>query len=230
MLIAARNAILAGGAKGTPYIETDGLEWFDSGLTGNGGLRVVVDFTYTALPTESATGTVFGWVTSDGDRLFLNHATESGGSFQYAWAKGAEHTAFERVGSNIIVGRRMLVDANYTSGKLKFILDGSVLYTSSRTFSHSNYLRIIVNRLAYNGSGNVNGLYATGCGHIRYYSLKFYNGSDVLLRDFEPVQVNGVAYFHDKVNDVLYANQGGGAFVYGLDASAANGGGISANA
>lgn len=48
------------------------------------------------------------------------------------------------------------------------------------------------------------------------YSVKFWR-SGTLMFDLIPVRKNGVGYFYDKVNGVLYANEGTGNWGLGID-------------
>ena len=56
----------------------------------------------------------------------------------------------------------------------------------------------------------------TNCSKNRSYSLQIYEAG-VLIRDYIAVRLNGEGYFYDKVQGVLYANQGTGSFVLGPD-------------
>ena len=57
------------------------------------------------------------------------------------------------------------------------------------------------------------------CGSNRIMYCKIYDG-DTLVRDYVPVEYNGIGYMYDKVSGLFFDNQGTGKFLFGSIAKA----------
>lgn len=74
-----------------------------------------------------------------------------------------------------------------------------------------------VNQNLYLFATNRNGTPVYGSNRIMY--CKIYDG-DTLLRDYVPVEYNGIGYMYDKVSGLFFDNQGTGKFLFGSIAKA----------
>lgn len=224
MSIAARNAILAGGAAlpydaEVEYLESTGTQWIDTGVK---------------LQTPCVVETKLIPVGSNfNDRMMLG--VFSGGNTRLA---------------PVAAYRNNLVSKS-ADGKNTGIVacQGGVEYSVKASFSSAGFLWIINNVSGSQPGASVTSLYSllifanNWNGVIRMpdqegmtgkiFSLSIDNGDGVSM-SLIPVRVgsgaNAVGYMYDRVSGELFGNAGTGAFVIGPDASAAMGGGISANA
>lgn len=74
-----------------------------------------------------------------------------------------------------------------------------------------------VNQNLYLFATNRNGTPVYGSNRILY--CKIYDG-DTLVRDYVPVEYNGIGYMYDKVSGLFFDNQGTGKFLFGSIAKA----------
>lgn len=74
-----------------------------------------------------------------------------------------------------------------------------------------------VNQNLYLFAVNRNGTPVYGSNRIMY--CKIYDG-DTLVRDYVPVEYNGIGYMYDKVSGLFFDNQGTGKFLFGSIAKA----------
>lgn len=229
MLIAARNAIIAGGAA-LPYDKR--VEWIacdtstkgayvTTGITNENGIRCLARV---KCPRLSGKATPIGSVVFCGSTRFdVNFITPDYSSsqvrIQYMWHSGGEGQGYYQqisapadeffdMDCSIFSGKQKLiinntVKANYTFALTSYSLDGSEI----RMF---NYHSPNSDRYAYNSIA----------------SLKLLNAQDEVLFDGIPCVKNEEPGFYDLVAGVFHGNSGTGSLIAGPDASAANGGGV----
>ena len=180
------------------YIQSAGNEWINTGITGSGTTRVLIDFTIVSNPT--GWWGVFGACNYNINRSLLF---------------GIENRSKLTVQSGTV----NYSDANYT-----FALDthyrvdfntprtyvNEVLKTSLDLLTYTTPVPIALFWQNYSSSTNM------AKARIRVYSCKIWNGS-TLVRDFAPAvrNVDGVAGLFDFVSNTFFVNAGSGAFSYG---------------
>ena len=226
MLIAERNAILAGAAlpydAEVDYLESTGTQWIDTGVPYNHTIVFEADIAKTA---NIASGYLFGilWASggastlrrwgvnwsNDYKRFYPQYYTTTDVFYSVDLVNGVKHTIW--------------ADAN------KFAFDGMVINVTSSTFDPTVDVSVyLLARHTYAPQLDPNPV--TGIIAWRIFSCKISNGN-TLVRDFIPVRFtnelgNSEGAMYDRVSGQLFRNSGTGAFVIGPDASAANVGGV----
>lgn len=198
------------------YIETAGNDYyFNTGITSENGLRCICEIEYTLVPYEDAKGTIFGGlITSPSVDGCLLNLYQYRNVCQTRWGPNPYYY-FNIQNKEFGVGERHCIDVSMTSGNAWLVVDGETMYTSSAIVSHQYVLPIYVNRIYYANSQDK--LFPTGGGYVRYYSLRFYDGYDNLLRDFVPVRIGKVGYMYDSVTGEFFGNEGSSPFIIGPD-------------
>ena len=245
-MLAARQGIGRGGKRlpfdsEVEYLESTGMQLIDAGITtGEHGVRAVCEIEYTKLGSHDAVGAIFGCLVGGNTTGILNQLLTATwrstyNSLQVRWQGGANQAAILSA-PTITVGTRYTVDTSLVSGSIHLKVNGETFVQNASTINASagGIGKIYINALSYPSSSE--GVYPSMAraqlGWVRYYSFRLYNSDGVLVRDFQPVrfanelgQSEGAMY--DRVSGELepFRNRGTGAFVWGPDVSAGNGGG-----
>lgn len=224
-MLAARNSIgmKSGGAKlpydaEVDYLESTGTQWIDTLFKAN-TTTTRLDISLEVTDATSNQG-VFGsrnWATGRYDSC--NAFIISQNIFRPDWAAGNGDTL-----NNITISPNTVYEMSITRGTL-------VINGETRTYSSTASVDQTHEFLLFNFTNGSDSPFSTGLkGRIRYARLY---SNNVLVRDFQPVrftnelgQSEGAIY--DRVSGELepFRNKGTGAFRWGSDASAQNGGGI----
>ena len=218
MLIAARNAILAGGAAlpydaEVEYLAQNSIQaYIDSGIVATE--KTASECSAYTLATPGYYGTdFFGSRQSYNSRAFEVGLKSAGMVSTWGGAYTPAIAISDPTSPHIY---RLDRGSLFVDGVLKYTFGTAGVPFSTPTpiwiFAGYNYPYRQVSAVRY---------------------CKIWQDA-VLVRDFIPVRVgsgsSAVGYMYDRVSGQLFGNAGTGAFVIGPDASAANGGGISANA
>ena len=210
MLIAARNAILAGAAL--PYDAE--VEWlYNSGLTQyiNTGI-IPTSLTEVSLGfdiIEPATNLFRTF----GGTFILNNVYATYAILRHETTQGSNDYNFrvnynDTINATLAVGSHDVVMNEYGTRALK--VDG----TTMGTFTGSTFVNLPIFLFCRNTSGVGETQYSIPI-KLRYCKIKDDNGT--LVRDFIPVRVGSVGYLYDRVSGKLFGNAGTGAFVIGPD-------------
>lgn len=208
MLIAARNAILAGGAAlpydaEVEYLESTGTQRIDTGVLATLAYGCKIDL------EDVATASYNCFIRNNTSNDFCIGSNNSNPLSSYLRLRSA------------------LTWANGIGAKKSFeIKNGVIKANGSQVGTYDASMPLAAN-------ANVIGLFASLGGgtpaKCKIFSCEIYESNSVLVRDFIPVRVgsggSAVGYMYDRVSGQLFGNAGTGAFVIGPDASAVNGGG-----
>ncbi len=218
MRIAARNAILAGGAAlpydaEVEYLQSTGTQYIDTGVYLNGeDVYLWVDFQYTEKPSSS---NIIGVFQSSPNRACLRSAATN---THYWFCYDASYSQSLTVSTS-----RKTQTIEMEGDSVKFY--NKTTLRSTRNITNrgaSTYPLCMFN--AYTDAG-LTANFMIG----KIFGAQIGLGG-VLVRDFIPVRVgsgsSAVGYMFDRMSGKLFGNAGTGAFTIGPDASAANGGGV----
>lgn len=213
MLIAARNAILTGGAA-LPYdaevefLESTGTQWIDTGVAPTIAdiTRVVADLSFVGIST-SVNNIVFG-----------SHIDVPAYSrlFAFVDASGKARVAYGSAYSGTVAvnsGTRYSFDAVFGQGNSYLDVSGTRSSAGSGTVGVLPSVGMALFACRYRDT-------VISPVSIRLYACEIHIGG-VLVRDFIPVRVgsgsSAVGYMYDRVSGALFRNAGTGAFVIGPD-------------
>lgn len=176
------------------YIQSSGNSYIDTGIYGNttdGEISSVIDFEQTqSLGDNSILACRTG-----GDRLYLLHCYCS-----YTIGYGT----FYQSSRSCVVGTRFTATTILSAGNQKLNIDGTNVYSNNLAIAYN--LGYTFYLFACNQGGPT--YYANG---VKLYSCKIYK-SEVLVRDFIPVNNGTENGLYDLVNNQFYANSGTGSF------------------
>lgn len=239
MLIAARNAILAGAAL--PYdaevehLESTGTQYIDTGIVLKPNYKYEVTFSCTSTNTDSKMFFgMYSWRSQDPEAIKDNFAANCAGS----WGVGNPKIIIYSYPDNGVA------DSSFPNAVQVASRTVAVRYGEPNTVSHDSGVtyfngKEIINRPSSmpNNPYNIPSyLFAAATRQQdtsvkpayffigRIMSAKIKDAYGNLLRYFIPVRKKDVGYMYDRVSGELFGNAGTGAFVIGTDASAANGG------
>lgn len=179
------------------YIESTGTQYFNTGVIGKSGLKIVADIEWTELTNEH---TLFGCL-GNGQRLFAQYSKSDGG-FLFAY-RNYTLTTFSPV-----VNTRYNIEFDFTQGAQKMTVDGVVKYTGTDSTAVATGKNIYL--LALNNNDAPSSYSKT-----KNYSYKIYDG-EVLIRDYVSFEyTDGRIGLYDKVESKFYPNAGTGTFIAG---------------
>lgn len=189
------------------YVDSDGTQWVDTGITTNQDSRVVMEAAVTTDP--SGTGYVGAY--------FFGSANAWKGAGQEFYVYGGDVTMC--YGPDFITkseppaptpGQVVRVDMDGREATVS--VDGSEAYSfeaTPRLFASPQTLKL----LALMRTGE------TRLGALRVYSAQIYNGSDTMLANLWPVRRvdDDKVGFYDAVRGIFLASSGSGDLVAGPD-------------
>lgn len=190
------------GYRRVEYIESSGIQYILTGITGHTGLTIEADAQLAVSPTESGDACLFG--SHDGtNRCLVNYNTAG-----KRWELGAGDYKFGAEGSVIDVDRHKFT-AIIQTGTSTFSIDDSTEITIDNTPSFDNGVEMAI-FARYRGST------AERIGAYRIYSFKIIDNG-VTVRNFVPVvrDLDSVVGMYDTVNGVFYTNSGTGTLTAG---------------
>jgi hypothetical protein len=229
-LIAARSAIVGGGAK-LPYdaevecLEGTGTQWIDTGMYPTNNATTIVDAKLTRVSVAGATCHIHivdskeSW--NSRARTIGYWGTSPGGTSRIAVGYGSAGAA----------PASYAAATDYTTARMKYTIERNVFTVGSiyaQTFAEETFTSKLSMKVLTNAAVSVSATAA------KLYGWQHYEG-DVLLQDCIPVrftnefgQTEGAMY--DRANptvgtnrdgtprnDGLYLNRGTGSFVIGAD-------------
>ena len=208
-MLAAHNSIgmRVGGAKlpydaEVEYLESTGTQWIDTGVIALADDSYDLDFWMASLNNSQ---TLFG-AANDGARLATVWVT-LGGAIRFG---GGGTIAFD--GSIWKVGDWNSLHSSYSTTILNGVSKvNSFPHPFKDTVSTQNILLFKANGMPQSTI------------KIRISNLRWYRNG-VLVRDLISVRLGTEGAMYDRVSGQLFRNQGTGAFLWGSDASAQNGG------
>lgn len=195
---------LPSGYKRLEYIQSSGTQYIDTGVSANGGTRIV---TKVILANWSSFLALFGAIGSD-----TTHSNYFGVTSAKQWEfRTTGKVNFDQVSA----GTAYELDVSTIPGSLKCTINGvdkSVGSDGSDESINRNVYLFAVNdgrknAAAYNAS-------------VTLYQTKIYDSSAALVRDFIPCKnSSGVVGLWDDISGTFYANSGTGVFTAGAEVS-----------
>lgn len=176
------------------YLESTGKQWIDTGINPMTAPSAIADIEI---------------IGSRGYDLWGNDLTynsDSNGHFicdvQNYELKYYRYGSYKSRNFGLIGEGRHVITTDQ-----RLIVDGSLVYQSSYTYTHDSRQK---NIWIFNASRNA----LPGC--MKLYSFKLYDAGE-LVRDYIPVRVGTTGYLYDKVSGKLFGNEGTGNFILGPD-------------
>lgn len=226
MSIAARNAILAGGAlpydAEVEYLESTGTQWIDTGIPGNSYVSMlkvstkvwITSFSYAnewsiagakCLPTRNIGWTLFGGKNRRDQRSWVVEGSTWGNMFDHSLSEPTEFS----------------VTFNKPKGRVCEVVGGA---STNNPNIYNGFTATTGNVALLIDNTNNSMIYTSPLKAKLYYFMMMMDG--VIVCDLQPVRFtneNGVSEgaMYDRVSGALFRNAGTGAFVIGPDASAA---------
>lgn len=176
------------------YIESHGIEYFDTGFKPNQDTRVVMDCN---LYSYSATGYIFGCRGSSSQNYANRYGILYNGSYRtdYGDGNGPSYS------SSLTYGTRVTIDKN----KRVCIIGSESLTNAESTFQSLYNMALFC---------AIEGGTPTLFTNVQLYSCKIYDNG-TLVRDFIPaMNASGTIGLWDDVNSTFYTNAGTGTFDY----------------
>ena len=165
------------------YIESNGNQYINTGVSGDSDIKIVAEFTVTQI-NSSETTFVFGSQGTDSVRYTLGMT--SSGAFRSDY------------GSEMTSGPTVTLNKKYTITKDKNVctIDGTAVTSTAKTFTGTTNIYLFGRSYS-----------SLSCSSIRMYSCKIYK-NNVLIRDFIPVKRNSdnIRGLYDKTNNKFYCN------------------------
>lgn len=189
------------GFQEVEYLESDGNQYIDTEVLGNGEFDV--DYMY--YQTQDQSNAIFAGTRSASQHLnFGQRSNGSTGAFSMAYL-GEYWQAI----SSPAINTNVRVQISYKNGSQTGTLNGTVMTSKSLTGTEATNLSIYIFKRNHYSTDNVTGL----VGRIYYFKL-WNNGA--LVRDFVPyLDASGRPCMWDKVEGKPYYNLGTGEFSYG---------------
>lgn len=182
---------LPSGYRQVEYIQSTGTQYIDTGFKPNQNTGVTIDF---QLNSVSDWQCIYGARTGNNTKTYALWHSGSAFGFYYANA----NTTF----SNLDGTARHTVAATKNTA----IADG----TSSVSLNYSNFTAdYLMYLFAVNSDGTVK-----SNASMKLFACQIYDNG-VLVRDFIPVEIDGVVGLWDAISGVLYENAGSGTFIAG---------------
>ena len=175
------------------YIESTGTQYIDTGFVPNQDTRVVARLT---CPVTGSTNWAFGV-----------RKSASSNNFGFAASTNDHYTS----GYN---NSQISIDSSYnTSGAFDLEKNKNVTYINGVSVATGTYSSFTcpynLALFACNSNGSIT------YGKVKIYSFQVYDNG-TLVRDYIPaLRSDGIAGLYDAVNDIFYASNGTGNFLYG---------------
>ena len=178
------------------YLESTGIEYIDTGITGKTGVKAFIDF-------EWLNGNI------GNDRYVIAASTSSTrtyfGTYQSKWMFGnGPYIQAEGIQENVRYNAEIswLLDNSYVD------INGNRIITSTTTGEVNTNLTLWL------FSRNQGYFQAGWSSVIKMYSCKIYE-VNTLVRDYKPaIDENGVGFMFDRVTHTIFDNAGTGYFKY----------------
>ena len=182
------------------YIQSSGTQYIDTGLKADTIGRIQMEFKIANLGTTSSWRTFMGAeINSPYNTLGIR--LTSGNIFAMNYGSGSSASFADIVPT---------ADVLYTTD-LNGIAGTATWNDTTLTIGNTG---TIANKNAYLFGINGNDSFSQGM-NMKLYSCKIYNTSGDLVRDYIPVDFNGVACLYDQTRQYLQRNNGSGSFVKG---------------
>ena len=192
-------SLLPEGYTQVEYIESNGNQHINTGVTPDATTEIIIDF-YTSTNGKWILGSRLSGGTANSFGIYLQSTT------QY-WAQigGSEATNGGYVTVSSISGRHVIDVSGYS-----FKLDDEVKITYNNSISPTNAKDLYIFTMNTNGSADSRKMIG------KVYSTKIYKNGNV-VRDLVPCinDSTGKAGMYDIVNGVFYGNAGTGDFTAG---------------
>lgn len=176
------------------YLQSDGDQYFTLPVAPSEGTDAIeIEFRRTTATTQQR------FCHASGEATFQVYAN---GSNRLAYSRNGTWTVMSNSDRALLGTVRHTVKVDYYNKKCSFDFYTTTIASTSKQAT---------------GNLVLFGLYTTNTtfkGQI--FSVKFWR-SGTLIYDLIPVRKNGVGYFYDKINGVLYSNEGTGSWTVGYD-------------
>lgn len=164
------------------YIKTNGTQYIDTGILAKSNLSIEIDCNFAFNNNTS----LFGAADGDGskNRIHLFYYQNQQIYYYYA-SSGYPYVKFSNFGRHVYkISNNIL----YIDGEQKLNAG------TSSTFSSSSSIYLFA--VNFNGQAFNNSI-------VRFYSCRIWD-DDILVRDYIPVEKNGIACLYDKIEGKFY--------------------------
>ena len=196
-------------AKFVEYVESDGTQYVDTGITGKAGVKAAMTFN-----ANASNGNPAYLLSSYGNSVNMNFCY-FGQKINVGFGGSTWNTAW-----SYSKGTQYALTSEYTlAQKVNASLDGEE--ADEKTASGGTDSGVDLYAFARNNGGTADGKCS-----VKLYSMKIWQADDVgiysLARDFRPcVATNGIAALYDKVSGTIFYPQGGLLATGGVERAAA---------
>lgn len=186
------------------YLKSTGTQYIDTGYKPNQNTKIVCTM---KADENSDYGRLFGcnggtsWNSTPNYQM--DYQTGSEGNFNVLMGNNTEWSSYSSYKGDYNIH-------DYVIDKGNAYRDGTLIHTNNAGDFQCATNLAIYSMMYANGISSSSSEFFRG----RVYSFQIYD-DDVLVRDFVPVEVEGVGYLYDKVTKQLYGNAGTGNFVLG---------------
>lgn len=184
------------------YIEADGTQYIDTGITATNNTGMSIKYCYTADGIAAISG-IFKSANPRQDTFFISSQTGS--------LPGQAFIAHRGGTTGLTLGEVSL-NTDYTT-KINYKNDGKIYY-------NDNYITDVGTNATYNATIPLFARYSVGSSgysfsNSRIYYTEFSEGN-VITHKFIPAKdINGVIGMYDTIADTFHTNAGTGAFLAG---------------
>lgn len=176
------------------YLQATGTQYINTGYVPNQNTRIVLDAHIVPTTTNDP---VFGARTATTNNVFALWTSSTAVNPQYG------NVAYNTQTISMDCNQRLIYELN----KNVFTVNGTTKTFAEATFDSTYPMYLF----QINNGGSIFSRYTKG----KIYSCKIYD-NDVLVRDFVPKLIDGVAGLYDNVSGDFYTNAGTGNFGYTL--------------
>lgn len=176
------------------YLQATGTQYIDTGYVPNQNTRIVLDAHIVPTTTNDP---VFGARTATTNNVFALWTSSTAVNPQYG------NVAYNTQTISMDCNQRLIYELN----KNVFTVNGTTKTFAEATFDSTYPMYLF----QINNGGSIYNRYTKG----KIYSCKIYD-NDVLVRDFVPKLIDGVAGLYDNISSDFYTNAGTGNFGYTL--------------
>lgn len=174
------------------YLKSTGKQWIDTGINPMTAPSAIADIEI----MSAGSFDLWGNGLNDSNGNFICNVQ----NYELKWYR---YGSYEPHNFGLIGKGRHVITTDQ-----RLIVDGSLIYQSSYTYTHDSRQK---NIWIFKASRN-----ASSPAYMKLYSFKLYDAGE-LVRDYIPVRVGTTGYLYDKVSGKLFGNQGTVEFDLGPD-------------
>lgn len=182
------------------YIQSSGTQYIDTGLRGDTIGRIQMEFKFVNLNTVGTWRTPIGAEINSSPYNTIGVRLTSSDIFrlQYGASSATDFTDITPTADVLYTIDLNGIDGTGTWNNITLPLVNTGAITTNNLYIFG------INNSAFNNAVN-----------MKLYSCKIYNTSGDLVRDYIPVDFNGIACLYDQTRQYLQYNNGSGSFIKG---------------